>query len=145
MNDLRTQVRDTGWRRRRRTVPTRLVDVMVAAAVALTVTAVAVDSPSRAPDITVDNETAYDLTIKVSDRAGDDWMGFALVNARSEVVVRAPIDHGSSWIFSFGAGGEYSIDRADLEQAGWRMRVPEAVGERLAAAGVTPSPQRNQR
>lgn len=145
MNDLRTQTRDTGWRRRRRTVPTRLVDVTAAALFALIVTAFAVQSPPRAPDITIDNPTPYDLTIKVSDGAGDGWMGFALVNAQSETVVRAPIDQGSEWLLDFGAGVEYPVDRSDLQDAGWRWRVPDTVAERLASAGVAPAPQRNQR
>jgi hypothetical protein len=145
MNDLRTEVRDTGWRRRRRSLPTRLVDVLIAATFAVAVTALSVGGPSRTPDITVENDTPYDVTIKVSDRNGDDWMGFALVDARSEVVVGAPIDHGSEWILSYGVGGESTISRAELERAGWRMRVPDAVGDRLAAAGVAPSPQRSER
>jgi hypothetical protein len=145
MNELRTKARDTGWRRRRRTIPTRLIDVVVAAIFAVIVTAFAVDSPSRTPDIAIKNGTPYDVTIKVSDGNGDDWMGFALVDAQSEVVVRAPVDHGSEWTLSFGRGGEYPITRSELEQAGWRMRVPDAVAERLAAAGIAPSPQRGER
>ena len=145
MNDLRTQTRDTGWRRRRRTVPTRLVDVTAAALFAVVVTAFVVQSPSRAPDVTIDNPTPYDLTVKVSDRSSDDWMGFALVDAQSQTVVGAPIDQGSEWILDFGDGREYPIKRSVLRDAGWRLRVPDEVADRLAAAGVAPSPQRNQR
>ena len=145
MNDLRTQTRDTGWRRRRRTLPTRLVDVTAAALFSVIVTAVSVQSPSRTPDITIDNPTSYDLTVKVSDGSGVDWMGFALVDAQSQTVVRAPIDPGADWILDFGDGREYPLARSVLRDAGWRLRVPEEVGERLADAGIAPSPQRNQR
>jgi hypothetical protein len=144
MNDLRTQLRDTGWRRRRRTLPTRLVDVTVAAAFALIVTALAMHDPRRAPDFTIQNDTAYDLTIKVSDAEGKEWMAFALVNAQSQSIVRAPIDQGSTWTFSYGAGGEYKLDRSALQESGWRIRVPPSVPDRLAAAGIAPSPQRNR-
>jgi hypothetical protein len=144
MNDLRTQVRDTGWRRRRRTVPTRLLDVTVAAVFAILATALAMQNPDRAPDATVINESPYDLTIKVSDEAGEVWMAFALVNAQSQTIVRAPIDQGDVWTFSYGAGGEYQIDRSALEEAGWRIRVPAGVPQRLAAEGIAPAPQRNQ-
>ena len=144
MNDLRTQLRDTGWRRRRRTLPTRLVDVTVAAAFALIVTALAMHDPRRAPDFTIQNDTAYDLTIKVSDAEGKEWMAFALVNAQSQSIVRAPIDQGSTWPFSYGAGGEYKLDRSALQESGWRIRVPPSVPDRLAAAGIAPSPQRNR-
>ena len=145
MNDLRTQLHDTGWRRRRRTLPSRLVDVTVAAAFAMVITALAMHDPPRAPDVTIDNETPYDLTIKVSDAAGEDWMAFAVVDAQSQHIVRAPLDQGSVWTFSYGAGGEYSISRSSLQDAGWHIRVPANVPERLAAAGIAPSPQRNQR
>ena len=145
MNDLRTQLRDTGWRRRRRTLPTRLVDVTVAAAFALIVTALAMSDPGRAPDVTIDNDTPYDLTIKVSDATGREWMAFALANAQSQTIVRAPIDQGSTWIFSYGVGGEFPIDRSALQESGWRIRVPPSVPDRLAAAGIEPSPQRNER
>ena len=145
MNDVRTQLRDTGWLRGRRTLPTRLIDVTVAAVFALIVTALAVHDPPRAPDVTIDNGTAYDLTIKVSDEAGRDWMAFALVSAGSQTIVRSPIDQGAVWTFSYGAGGEQRIERSALRDAGWRIRVPDSVPERLAAAGIAPSPQDNQR
>ncbi|MEO5837417.1 MAG: hypothetical protein ABIQ73_05760 [Acidimicrobiales bacterium] len=144
MNDLRTQLRDTSWRRRRRTLPTRLIDVTVAAVFAMIVTALTMRDPPRAPDVTIDNETPYDLTIKVSDGAGKSWMAFALVNAQSQTVVRSPIDQGSQWIISYGLGGEFPIDRSALQDAGWRIHVPNVVPERLAAAGVTASPRRSK-
>ena len=138
MNDVRTQLRDTGWLRRRRTLPTRLVDVTIAAVFALIATALAMHDPPRAPDVTIVNETPYDLTIKVSDEAGKDWMAFALVNAGSQAIVRAPIDQGAVWTFSYGAGGRYTIDRSALREAGWRIHVPASVAQRLAAAGIAP-------
>jgi len=142
MNDLRTQPRDTGWRRRRRTLPTRLIDVTVAAVFAMIATALAMQDPARVPDVTIDNQTPYDLTIKVSGEAGEVWMAFALVSAQSQAIVRSPVDQGSVWTFSYGAGGEYPIDRSALQEAGWRIRVPAGVPQRLAAAGIAPSPQR---
>ena len=145
MNDVRTQLRDTGWLRRRRTLPTRLIDVTIAAMFALIATALVTHDPPRAPDITIDNETPYDLTIKVSDEAGNGWMAFALVSAQSQTIVRSPIDQGAVWNFSYGAGGQYPINRSALREAGWRIRVPAGVPQRLAAAGIAPSPQSNQR
>lgn len=142
MNDLRTQLRDTGWRRRRRTLPTRLIDVTVAAVFAMIVTVLAMQDPSRVPDMTIDNQTPYDLTIKVSDEAGEVWMAFALVSAGSQTIVRSPIDQGSVWTFSYGAGGEYPVTRSALQEAGWRVRVPAGVPQRLAAASIAPSQQR---
>ena len=145
MNDLRTQTRDTGWRRRRRTVPTRLVDVAAAGLFALIVTAISVQGPTRAPDITIDNPTPYDLTVKVSDDGGREWMGFALVSAQSTTLVRAPIDQGSIWTLDFGTGVQYPVGRSEIRDAGWRLRVPDDVAQRLEAVGVAPSPQRNAR
>ena len=140
MNDLRTQVRDIA--RRRRTVPSRLVDIAIAAALAVIVTTLVVHDPPRAPDVTIVNDTPYDLTINVSDATGQRWMGFAMVNAQSQFVVHAPIDQGDVWVFDYGTGGEYSVERSALREAGWRMHVPASVAQRLAAAGVVPIPQR---
>ena len=117
MTDLRTQVRDIA-RRRRRTVPTWFVDVAIAATFALIVTGWLMHDPSRAPDVTIVNDTPYDLTIKVSNATGEGWMPFALVSAQSQLIVRAPIDQGAVWVFSFGPGGEYSLNRSALRESG---------------------------
>jgi hypothetical protein len=140
MTDLRTQVRDIA-RRRRRTVPTWFVDVAIAATFALIVTGWLMHDPSRAPDVTIVNDTPYDLTIKVSNATGERWMPFALVSAQSQLIVRAPIDQGEVWVFSFGPGGEYSLNRSALRESGWHMHVPASVPTQLAAAGIAPSPQ----
>ena len=54
------------------------------------------------------------------------------------------IDQGSTWMFHFTAqgkdGGEIRIERADLAAGGWRITVPERVGQRLRSAGAPPSP-----
>jgi hypothetical protein len=141
MNDVRTQVRDAG-RRRLRAFPARLIDVTVAAVFAIAVTSFVLHDPRRTPDVTIENDTPYDLTIGVSDATGLRRMGFALVNAQSKFTAHAPIDQGAVWTFSFGPGGEYRVDRSALRDAGWRIRVPASVPDRFAAAGIAPAPKR---
>ena len=98
----------------------------------------------RAPLLPPANPRLVSDVINVSDATGQRWMGFAIVNAQSQFIVHAPIDQGDVWVFSFGAGGEYSIDRSALRDAGWHMRVPDSVLARLDAAGVVRPPQRTQ-
>ena len=140
MNDLRTQIRDAR-QSRRRAIPLRLIDVTVAAVLALVVTGLVMHDPSRTPNVTIENDTPYDLTVQVSDGTGQHWMAFALVGARSEFTIHEPIDQGDIWILRFVQGGEYRIDRSALRDAGWRIRVPDSVSAKLAAAGIAPSPQ----
>jgi len=85
--------------------------------------------PSRAPDVTVVNETPYDLTIKVSDEAGKDWMApsFALVNRSSK-----PSFARRSIKVRFGVQlrrrGEYRIDRSPARgRLGLRTRVSQPL------------------
>jgi len=138
MNDLRIRVPGVSSRRAITLRP--IVDVALGAVVAVALTIWAVRGPQRAPDVVLENDTAYDLTVTVSDVARQHWTDFALVGAHSQVTVRNPVDEGAQWILNFGAGGDYPIDRAALRDAGWHIRVPAAVGDRLAAAGITAPP-----
>ena len=143
MNDLRTQVRDAG-QGRRCALPARLIDATVAAVFALVITSLVMHDPTRTPNVTIENDTPYDLTVRVSDATGRHWMGFALENAQSTFTVQHPIDQGAVWIFSYGQGGEHRVERSALRDAGWSYRVPASVADRMADAGITPSPQRDQ-
>lgn len=92
-------------------------------------------------EVTVVNPTEYTLDVEAS--GGDDqWLPLAIVPARSEET-RETIDHGDVWIFRFRHWGEpvgeTSMSRAELERSGWRVEVPQEVGERLQDLGRPPS------
>jgi hypothetical protein len=58
--------------------------------------------------------------------------------------VRDVVDQGIEWIFHFESqgvdAGELRYGESDLMRSGWKVVIPESVGERLAGQGVTPTP-----
>jgi hypothetical protein len=99
--------------------------------------------PPTVEQITIVNPTAYDLDVDLTGRDRDGWLPLAIVEARSEDVVQEVNDQGELWIFRFRHWGdpigELSFTRAELEQKGWRVEVPQQVIERLGELGRPPS------
>jgi hypothetical protein len=93
--------------------------------------------------IIIANRTDYDLDVDVTGRDREGWLPVAIAEARSEDDVQDVIDQGEVWIFRFlhwgDPVGELSLTRAELEQDGWRVEVPEEVEERLHELGRPPS------
>jgi hypothetical protein len=100
--------------------------------------------PSFVREITLENPTVYQLEVEVSDgRSG--WLGLGAVAREGTQTFLDVIDQGDTWIFRFAyvgvQGGELRLSREELARSRWRVRVPEAVQARLAAAGLEPSAQ----
>jgi hypothetical protein len=123
----------------------RLWHVLVAvAAVALAVPlAQLLETPARA-DLAVENPTEYDVRIEVSGGEDDGSLTIGTARRRATSRFEGVIDQGDIWVFRFTAqgheAGELRVDRDDLESDGWRVVIPERLGEELAARGVTPPP-----
>ncbi len=51
---------------------------------------------------------------------------------------------GDTWIFHFVGqgedGGELQISHSELARQAWHLDIPDAVAQRLNAAGASPSP-----
>jgi hypothetical protein len=94
---------------------------------------------SRIDEITILNGTDYDLDVEVSGEHRQGWLPVAIVEAGSTDVSEEVIDQGHVWVFRFrhwgDPVGELSLNRAELEESGWRVEVPEAVSERLRELG----------
>ena len=95
------------------------------------------------------NGTPYgvDVDLRNSDRGGVVLLGRALPEqstAKHEVY-----DGGDRWIFEFSRGGvvagDIEMSRDALDQAGWRVTVPDSVERRLADAGQPPYPTEGSR
>lgn len=99
--------------------------------------------PPTVDRITIVNTTGYDLDVDVAGRERGSWLPVSIAEAGSEDVAEQVTDQGEVWIFRFlhwgEPVGELSLTRAELEQDGWRVEVPEEVEERLRELGRPPS------
>jgi hypothetical protein len=110
--------------------------------VAVAVSLVALDDPDRF-DVEVSNPTAYQISVSVSDGSGGEIALLTLDPGETRAASNV-MDQGETWVFAFEAhghdGGELSVDRGDLRQAGWQLTIPDEVARRLDAAGAHPVP-----
>lgn len=116
----------------------------LAASVALAFVVGLSSGPGTIARIVFENPTAYALDVEVSPGSGTGWTSAGSVRQASTAEVHEVIDQGDVWQFRFDSqgesGGELVLTRAELEDAGWRVVIPAAVGERLARAGAPPTP-----
>ena len=100
--------------------------------------------PATVARITFVNPTVYSLNVEVKPETGTAWSSAGFVPRQSTTVVEEIPDQGDVWIFRFDGqgrhGGELRRTRVELEGDGWRVEIPDEVGERLAAAGAHPTP-----
>jgi hypothetical protein len=121
--------------------------IVVAALVALIAGAFAFDDPAHVPQLTIDNPTAYDIRVEVSDDARAGWT--ALTNARQHcsAIVDEAIDRGAMWTFRLHAQGlavdEITVDRSVLERDGWHFTIPPSIAQDWDAAGVPHPPRQS--
>jgi hypothetical protein len=99
--------------------------------------------PARTVDrVTIVNPTDYDLAVDVSGADRDGRLPLAIVDHGSERMIREVVDQGRVWTFRFlhegEAVGEITVARTVLERGGWRVEIPEEVGERLRDLGRQP-------
>jgi hypothetical protein len=100
----------------------------------------------RGPDfvdrVTITNGTAFDVDVDVAG-SGGGVLDLTYITADETKVVRGVIDQGDIWIFHFSYGGTDAgtlrLDRTRLAQSDWKVEIPEAVADRLNAAGHEPS------
>lgn len=121
-----------------------LVPVLLAAVAVVVVGSWLVRGPAFVDRITIVNDTGFDVNVDV---AGSDGrvVGLKYVLAGETAVVRDVIDQGETWEFQFSYGGTDAgtlrRDRTSLERNDWRVVIPQAVEDRLTAAGHAPAPR----
>lgn len=102
------------------------------------------EQPAAIDALTVDNPSAYDLSIDVGGGDGKGWMTVGTARRRATTTFQEIIDQGGIWTFRFAAqgvdGGAIEVSRAELERNGWRLRIPESVSEGLRSQGAPPPP-----
>lgn len=105
-----------------------------------------VRGPAFVASVTVVNPNPYNLQVSVTDGSRHGWMAISDAAARGTTTTEQVVDQGSTWVFRFeylgNKGGEVVVDKSQLAQDGWKLTVPEAVGQNLASRGLPATPER---
>jgi hypothetical protein len=93
--------------------------------------------------VTIINPTPHELQVEVSTSGGGTGVDLGAVAREETKTFEDVLDQGDEWIVRFRsahlAGGEVRVAKADLARGDWKVTVPSAVWDRLAAEGATPS------
>jgi len=129
----------------RQLLQTNAAAIVVATVLAIVCGALLFDDPGRAPTVTIENPTAYDIRVDVSDAARADWMVLTSARQQCSASVESPIDRGETWVFRLRAQGhaveEIAVSRSDIEHANWHFTIPAAIAQQWETNGV-PHPPR---
>ena len=135
------------YTRLRERLQTNGAAIVVATVFALLCALFLFDDPGRVPTLTIDNPTAFDVRVEVSDANRAEWTVLTSARQQCGAAVEAPIDHGGTWVFRLQAQGlaseEIAMDRADLERANWHFAIPVAVAQQWEAAGIPHPPRQS--
>lgn len=100
--------------------------------------------PTKVPTLTIDNPSAYTVTIEASNGTDSGWSPVAVVPAQQTTAVTELNDEGPEWSLRFTSQGSqftgYEVRRSDLAASGWHYSVPDDVAVRLQAQGASISP-----
>ncbi len=90
------------------------------------------------------DSTVYAIDVEVTGARRDGWLPLVRAERGTTTLVEDVIEQGDVWIFRFQSqgreAGELRLDRDELIRAGWTVRIPTSVGERLALSGAPPTP-----
>lgn len=104
----------------------------------------ALQPPEFLERITIENDTEYDLSVKLRDSLDGPVLGLGVTTAGSTKEVQSVLDPGDTFVFDFSYGGVAAesiiIDRSTLEESGWRIAIPAATAAPLRDAGIPPPP-----
>ncbi len=124
----------------------RVLGLVVALALAAAIVSAAartVRAPADVAALTIDNPTVYQVNVEVSPSGQGGWLDLGAVGRERSKTVEQIADQGERWVFRFSyAGvdaGRVALSRAELAGARWTVHVPAAAGDRLRAAGLSPS------
>jgi len=118
----------------------------MAAVFALVAGALLFRDPARVPTVTIENPTAYDIRVDVSDADQAGWTVLGSARQHCSATVESAVDRGDTWVFRLRAQGmaqdEIAVSRSDLERANWHFVIPEALAPQWESNGIPhPPPQ----
>ncbi|MBW3546588.1 MAG: hypothetical protein KY452_00405 [Actinobacteria bacterium] len=103
----------------------------------------ALELPPVVPELTVDNPHQWNVSVTVTDADREASLAVGSLGRETTQTFLRTTDQGERWIFSFRYGGidggELVLSRTELEEAGWRIEVPDEFAARMRTAGVSPS------
>jgi hypothetical protein len=118
--------------------------VVLAAMFALVVGMLVIHDPRRVSELTLVNESEYDIKVYAADGDHDGWSGLPTVERESSRTIPHVIDHGDEWVFAVNAQGrhlgELTLTRDELEQDGWQVEIPPGLAADIRDEGVPGSP-----
>ena len=120
------------------------IAALVASVLLLVQVSTVLTLPDRVDQLTIHNETQYDLNIDLRSASDASRLALAPVSRGSSRTLRSVIDPGSTFVFEFSYGGvatePITVSRATLEENGWKVTIPAEIAAPLRAAGLSPPP-----
>jgi hypothetical protein len=114
------------------------------AALALVALAAVMRGPGFVDEVTVVNESPFDVHVDVRSPDGP-VLGLGTVPREREIRFTSVLDQGDTWSFTFASagldGGTVEVPRNSLERDGWRLTIPATTTSRLDQAGLSPAPR----
>src|SRR5215212_7399558 len=105
----------------------RLAAAAVLALTALVALARALQAPATVDEVTLVNESPYDVHVEVRSPGGP-VLGLGTVPRERSIRFTTVLDQGDTWSFAFSAGGEDAgttdVPRSALERDGWTVALP---------------------
>lgn len=92
--------------------------------------------------VTVDNPLAWPAAVTVRAPGSSSVTGLGSVREGATLDFLDAPDQGSQWVFTFtyqGQSVDVQVDRATLASQGWKVTVPDSLGQALTQAGVPAS------
>lgn len=119
-----------------------LVTIVVGCGVLLAGTRV-LTSGSFVRHVNIANSSEYAIDVRVTDDPPEGWMPLGPAQPDKTTTFEEVYDQGRTWTLSFAyAQFEKSItvSRAELQNAGWRVDVPDDLIRELRSARVPATP-----
>jgi hypothetical protein len=131
----------------RRTVPPiALVVLALVGALLCGAMAYALRDPAVVSSVTIENPSPLDVNVSVQSSKNSPRLLLQPVGPTTSATTRGVLDQGDEWIFSFSSagvdGGTVRVSRAKLSADGWRLKIPQAVIDRLRSGTFVPAYER---
>lgn len=139
MNDTLTIPRSAKRARRPDLVPAVLVGI--GTALLLVLVSLTLRTPEHV-SLTVRNPLDWRADVSVRAEGDPAWTHAGAVPRNGELELLRLPDQGDEWVVRFsyaGAQQEVTVSRGELAANGWRIDVPDELGEDLEEAGVAPT------